>query len=78
MCATLNFIEIWLKLLDKNYDSRRVAYSTAMKDMFKQIPTMMTKTLSTRQKVHKLMTEIGGGWYVEKLLRDYHHLGDQN
>ena len=24
------------------------------------------------------MTEIGGGWYMEKLLSDYHHLGDQN
>ena len=54
--ATLNFIEIWLKLLDGYYDARRVAYSTAMKEMFKQIPTTMTKPLITRNKVQKLMT----------------------
>ena len=28
---TLNFINIWLKLLEKNYDARRVAYITSMK-----------------------------------------------
>ena len=27
----------------------------------------MTKPLSTRQKVQKLTTEIGGGWYMEKI-----------
>ena len=59
MGATVNFIEIWLKLLDENYDARRVAYSTAMEDMFKQTPTKITETLSTRQKVQKLMTDIG-------------------
>ena len=63
---TLSFIEIWLKLLDNNCDARQVAYSTDMKDMFKQIPTMMTKPLIPRQKVQKLMTEIGGGCYVKK------------
>ena len=60
--ATLNFIEIWLKLLYNNYDARCVAYTTAMKEMFKTIPTTVTKLLSPRQKVQKLMTEIGGGW----------------
>ena len=54
--ATLNFIDIWLKLLDKNYDSRCVAYITTMKEMFKQIPIKMTKPLSPRQKFQKLMT----------------------
>ena len=63
---TLSFIEIWLKLLDNNCDARQVAYITDMKDMFKQIPTMMTKPLIPRQKVQKLMTEIGGGCYVKK------------
>ena len=61
MDATLTFIEIWIKLLDGNYDARRVAYITAMKEMFKQIPTMMTKPLFPIQKVQKLMTKIGGG-----------------
>ena len=67
MGSTLNFIEICLKLLENKYDARRVAYSTAMKDMFKQIPKTMTKSLSPKQKVQKLMTEIGGGWYMEKI-----------
>ena len=71
--ATLNFIEIWLKLLDQHYGVRCGKYKKAMKEMFKQIPTTMTKILSTRQKFHKLMTEIGGGWYMETFLRDYHH-----
>ena len=29
--ATLNFIDIWLKLLYKNYEARRVAYITVTK-----------------------------------------------
>ena len=29
--ATLNFIEIWLKMLDKNYYARRVSYITYMR-----------------------------------------------
>ena len=41
--------------------------------MFKQIPTMMTRSLSQKQKVQKHMTEVSGGWYMEKLQRDYHH-----
>ena len=60
--STLNFIYIWLKLLEENYDARRVAYITSMKDMFKQIPLMVIKSLTPKQKVHKIMTEIGGGF----------------
>ena len=67
MGATLNFIEIWIKLLDKNYDARRIAYITAMKYIFKKIPTTINKPLIPKQKVQKLMTEIGGGWYMEKI-----------
>ena len=52
--------------MEKNYDARRVAYSTDMKEMFKQIPTTMTKSLSPKRKFQKLMIEIGGGWYMEK------------
>ena len=29
--STLNFIEIWIKLLDKNYDARCAAYITDIK-----------------------------------------------
>ena len=49
-----------------------------MKNMFQKIPTTKPKSLSPGQTVQKPMTEIGGGWYTEKLLRDYQHLGDQN
>ena len=54
--TTLYFIEMWIKLLDNNYDARRVSYITAMKYMFKKIPATMTKPISPRQKFQKLMT----------------------
>ena len=62
LCATINFIDIWLKPFEDNYDARRVAYITSMKEMSKQIPQTMIKELTTKQKVQKLMTNIGGGW----------------
>ena len=42
--------------MDGNYDARREAYSTAMKNMFKQIPTTMPKPIIPIQKIRKLMT----------------------
>ena len=75
---TLNFIDIWLKLFHQNYEVRCGMYIRAMKKIFQKIPTIKSKPLSQGKKIQKLMTEIGGGWYMEKLLRDYHHLGDQN
>ena len=63
--ATINFIDNWLKLLEKNYDARHEAYITAMKEMFKKIPLTMIKALTPKQKVQRLMTEVGGGWYME-------------
>ena len=53
-------------MLEENYDARHVAYITAMKDMLKQIPLTMIKELTPKQKLQKLMTYIGGGWYMEK------------
>ena len=53
-------------MLENNYDYRRVAYRTAMKEMFKKITTTMTKPLIQKQKAQIFMTEIGGGWYMEK------------
>ena len=61
LSATLNFIDIWLKLLEDIYDDRRVAYITAMKDMFKKIALTIIKALTTKQKVQKIITDIGGG-----------------
>ena len=60
----LNFIDIWLKLFEENYDAICVAYITAMKDMFKQIPLNMIKALTPKQKVQNILTDIGGGWYM--------------
>ena len=37
-----------------------------MKDMFKQIPQTIKKSLSPKQKVQRFMTYIGGGWYKKK------------
>ena len=63
--ASFNFIEIWIKMLEENYDARRVSYSTSVKELFKQISTTMTKPLSPRQKSQKLLTEIVNGTYKE-------------
>ena len=37
-----------------------------MLDMFKTIPQNVEKPLTTREKNQKLITDIGGGWYLEK------------
>ena len=65
--STLNFIDIWLKLILDNYNSRCDAYVNAMKEIFKQIPLTMSKSLTPKQKVQKLMTDICGGCYLEKI-----------
>ena len=61
--ATLSFIDIWLKLLEDNYGIISGMYNKSDKDMFKKIPTTMSKPLSQKQKFQKLITQIGGGWY---------------
>ena len=71
--ATINFIDIWLKLFLENFNARCDVYINPMKDMFKQIPQTIKIALTPKQKVQKLITDIGGGWYMEKVLRDYHH-----
>ena len=67
--ATFNFIDIWLKLIRKNYFARSESYSIAMEEMFKQIPQNVERALTSREKNQKLMTDIGGGWYLEKCKR---------
>ena len=37
-----------------------------MKLMFIQIPQTVKIALTYKQKIQKLMTDIGGGWYMEK------------
>ena len=40
-----------------------------MKDMFKQILQTIKIGLTPKKKVQKLMTDIGGGWYMRKSAR---------
>ena len=54
MGSTLNFIDIWLKLFEDNYDARCVAYITATKEMFNQIPQTVVKSLTPKQKFRTL------------------------
>ena len=77
MSATINFIDIWVELLEENYDSRRVAYITSTKGMFNQIHINMIKPFIPKQKVHTRMTDIGGGWYNKKVVMDYLYERDQ-
>ena len=55
--------------MEENYGVRWGIDKKVMKDMFKQISTTMTKVTIPEQKVHKLMTKIGGGWYMEKIAK---------
>ena len=70
---TLNFIDIWLKLLEGNYEIRSGMYNKSMKEKLKKTPLTIIKALSPKQKVQKLMTETGGGWWMGNVLRYYHH-----
>ena len=64
--ATSNFIDTWLHNFRVNYFARSKSYRIAMKEMFKNIPQNVEKPLTSREKNLKLMTDIGGGWYLEK------------
>ena len=76
--ATLNFIGIFIKLFDGNYEVICGKYNKAMEKMLQKIPTIKSKPHIQGKKLQKLLTEIGVGWYMEKILRDYHYLGYQN
>ena len=64
--ATFNFIDIWLHNFCDNYFDQSESYTVAMVEMFKTIPQNVEKPLTTREKNQKLITDIGGGWYLEK------------
>ena len=49
-----------------------------MVEMFKTIPQNVGKPLTTREKNQKLITDIGGGWYLEKCKRGSHRWREQN
>ena len=60
--ATLNFIGIWLKLLNQNCEVRCGMYNRAMKNMFQTISRIKSKPLSQGKKTEGLITETGCGW----------------
>ena len=64
--ATINFIDIWIKLLCENFDVRCEAYINAIKRMFMQMPQTVKIALTSKQKISKPMTDICGGWYIGK------------
>ena len=49
MVATLNFIDIWIKTFEDNYDAISVAYITAIKEMFKKTPQTIIKALTPKK-----------------------------
>ena len=49
LCATLNFIDIWLNFFPENYSTRCYAYVNAMTEMFKQIPLTIKKALTPKK-----------------------------
>ena len=51
LCATFNFIDIWLHNFCHNYFSRSESYRVAMVKMFKTIPQNVEKPLTTRKKI---------------------------
>ena len=63
---TSNFIDIWLHNFREKYFARSESYRLAMVEMFKMIPKNVEKPLTSREKKPKLITDIGGGWYLEK------------
>ena len=67
--ATFNFIGIWLKLLGENCCARTESHNNAMEETFNQIPKNVERALTSSEKNQKLMTDIGGGWYLKKCAR---------
>ena len=53
-------------MLRENYFARSESYIIAMEEMFKQIPQTVESALTAKETKKKLMTDIGGGWYLKK------------
>ena len=62
-------INIWLKLFRENFNARCDAYINSLKDMFMQKNQDVKIALTLKQRVQKIMTNIGGGWYMEKIAK---------
>ena len=68
-CVFLTIAEFDIVENSQGYCDRSESYSIAMEDMFKQIPQNVEKALTSSEKEKKLMTDIGGGWYLKKCAR---------
>ena len=64
--ATFNLIDTWLHNFCEMYFDRSESYRLAMNEMFKTIPQNVENPLTSREKNQKLITDIGGGWYLKK------------
>ena len=64
---TFNFIDTWLHSFCENYFARSESYRLAMNEMVKTIPQNVEKPLTSIEKNKKLITDIGGGWYLKKI-----------
>ena len=63
---TFNFIYIWIYNFCDNYFDQSESYRVTIVKMFKKTPQNVEKPLTTREKNQKLITDIGGGWCLEK------------
>ena len=67
---TLNFIDCWLKLFDRNYEVKCGMYNKYMKNMLHKIPTIKSKPLSQGKKNQKILTRIGFRYFKEKMTKE--------
>ena len=45
-------------------------YTHFMKELFQKIPVELPNQPSPKEKFQSLLHDIGGGWYVEKLVQN--------
>ena len=64
--ATFNFIDIWIHNFSDNYFDQSKSNRLATVEMFKTLPQTVEKPLTKRRRNLKLITDIGGGWYLGK------------
>ena len=71
--ATFIFIDIWLHTLIKIFFVQKHSYETAMGEMFKTTPKNDGIKLTSSEKNQRLITDIGGGWYLDKCKKKILH-----
>ena len=67
---TFNFIDTWLYNFRDKYFDRSESYRLSMDEMFKTITQNVEKPITSRQKNLELITDIGGGWYLENFEKE--------